>query len=98
MDDLEPATPKRGRGRAPGFRMTEEHRTKIAKSKILQYLLEHVEGNREMSSTQVTVGVALLKKVLPDLQSTEIVGDPDNPVETVTRIELVAPDHGNSAD
>jgi hypothetical protein len=31
----------------------------------------------------------LLKKVLPDLQSVELSGDEDNPVEVITRIELV---------
>jgi hypothetical protein len=62
------------RGRKPGFRMTDEHRTKIANSQILKCLIEHVEGKREMSGSQVTAGVALLKKVMPDLQSTELTG------------------------
>ena len=51
--------------------MTEEHRSKIAKSQILNALVEHATGKREMSATQVTAGIALLKKVLPDLQSIE---------------------------
>jgi hypothetical protein len=59
------------RGRPAGFQMTEAHRTKIANSQILKCLLEHITGNREMSGTQVTAGIALLKKVLPDLSSTE---------------------------
>ncbi len=87
---------KRGRGRT-SYVMPVEHRNKIGNSNILRYLLEHVEGKREMSTTQVTAGLGLLKKVLPDLQSTELTGDPENPVETVTRIELVAPRvHGSS--
>ena len=57
------------RGRKPGFRMSEEHRVKIQNSNVLKALIEHVEGKREMSGTQVTAGVALLRKVLPDLQS-----------------------------
>jgi hypothetical protein len=60
------------RGRPPGFRMTDEHRTKIRNSKILNVLIEHVEGQRDMSATQVTAGVALLRKVLPDLSSVEM--------------------------
>lgn len=60
------------KGRRPGFVMTDEHRVKIQNSNVLNALVEHVEGKREMSSTQVTAGVALLKKVLPDLSQTEI--------------------------
>lgn len=56
-----------GRGRAPGFRMTSEHRVKIQNSNILNALIEHVEGIREMSATQVSAGLGLLRKVLPDL-------------------------------
>lgn len=88
----------RSRGRARGFLMSEEHRGKIAKSNILKALLEHVEGRRKMSATQVTAGLGLLKKVMPDLQSTELTGDPESPVETVTRIELVSPENGDSTD
>lgn len=36
--------------------------------------------------------MALLGKVLP----MQIAGDPENPLQTVTRIELVAPSHDNS--
>jgi hypothetical protein len=51
--------------------MTDEHRLKIANSNILNALVEHVEGEREMTSTQVTAGIALLKKVMPDLAATD---------------------------
>jgi hypothetical protein len=54
------------RGRPAGFKMTEEHRTKIANSQILKYLVEHVEGKREMTTTQVTAGLGLLKKIMAD--------------------------------
>ena len=59
------------RGRRPGFRMSEEHRVKIQNSNILNALVEHVEGKREMTSTQVSAGIALLKKVMPDLSAIE---------------------------
>ena len=78
--------------------MGSEHRVKIQNSNILKVLLEHVEGKREMSATQVTAGIALLKKVMPDLQSIEHSGDPENPIETVTRIELTSPEGRNSSD
>lgn len=63
------------RGREPGFRMSEEHRLKIKNSNILNALVEHIEGNREMSSTQVTAGLGLLRKVMPDLSAVEATHD-----------------------
>jgi hypothetical protein len=69
----------RKRGRAPGFRMSEEHRSKIKNSSILRALIEYFEGKRKMSATQVSVGLRLLKKVLPDLQSVTIGEDAANP-------------------
>ncbi len=69
--------------------MSEEHRVKIQNSNILNALIEHVEGTREMSATQVSAGVALLRKVLPDLSAVEHSGDADNPIEhKITVFEL----------
>lgn len=84
------------RGRKPGFKMPEEHRVKIQNSNILNALIEHVEGKREMSATQVSAGLGLLKKALPDLSTVTMQGDEDNPLLTIQRIELVAPGYENS--
>lgn len=65
--------------------MSPEHRTKIANSQILKCLIEHTEGKRKMTATQVTAGLGLLKKVLPDLANVTIEGNPDKPL--TTRIE-----------
>lgn len=76
------------RGRQPGFRMSDAHRVKIQNSNVLNALVEHVEGKREMSSTQVTAGVALLKKVLPDLAQTDVTSGGDKiefPSEVILR-------------
>lgn len=71
-----------GRPQGPtGVRLTDEHRTKIQKSKILNRLIGHAEGTEEMSATQVTAALGLLKKALPDLQAVQISGDKENPVE-----------------
>ena len=51
------------------YQMSTAHRDKIKNSNILNALIEHVEGNREMSSSQVNAGLGLLKKVMPDLQA-----------------------------
>jgi hypothetical protein len=59
----------------PGFRMGADHRVKIKNSNILNALIEHVEGKREMAATQVSAGIALLRKVMPDLASIEHSGE-----------------------
>ena len=69
------------RGRKPGFVMSDEHRDKIRNSNILNALIEHTEGKREMSPSQVTAGLGLLKKALPDLQAVEHSSDPDKPMK-----------------
>lgn len=53
------------------YQMSADHRRKIENSCILKALVEHVEGKREMSSTQVTAGLGLLKKIMPDVTYSE---------------------------
>lgn len=76
------------------IRLTEEHRDKIRKSKILQRLISHAEGvlpeQSEMSQSQVTAAIALLKKVLPDMTENKHEGDINVSVTKITR-ELVTP-------
>lgn len=59
-------------GPAKGIMLSEQHRDKIRKSKVLQCLISHAVGELEMSSTQVTAGIALMRKVLPDLASVDM--------------------------
>lgn len=72
------------RGRAPGFKMPDEHRTKIANSRILKRLILFAEGGTdngakvEMSPHQVTASLGLLRKVLPDLSNIEMKGAGEN--------------------
>lgn len=76
------------RGRQPGFRMSNEHRDKIKNSNILTALIEHAEGVREMSATQVTAGLGLLKKALPDLSAVTVSGDNEaDAIRIVHRLE-----------
>lgn len=58
--------------------MTQEHRDKIANSNILNRLVKHAEGAEDMSQSEVNAGLALLKKVMPDLKSIEHTGAGDN--------------------
>ncbi len=69
--------------------MSEEHRVKIQNSNILSALIAHACGEREMSATQVSAGLGLLKKVMPDLAATTISGDEDNPLNLIHKIERV---------
>ena len=78
--------------------MSEGHRVKIQNSNILNALVEHVEGKREMSATQVSAGLGLLRKVMPDLATTQLTGDPESPVEIVTRVEHHIVDPSNAED
>lgn len=63
--------------------MGPEHRAKIANSKILNRLIAHAEGDEEMSQSQVTAALALLKKIMPDLsaQTVEHSGPDGEPIE-----------------
>ena len=51
-------------------RLTEHHKDKIRNSKVLDRLIAHAEGalpeGQEMTQSQVTAAVALLKKVMAD--------------------------------
>ena len=81
---------KKGYNREP--MLTDEHRRKIANSNVLTYLIEHIQGKREMGSTQVTAAIALMKKVLPDLASVEHSG------ETVTSFVMYLPSPAESVE
>ena len=75
------------RGRKPGFKMSDEHRVKIQNSKVLSRLIEHASEKACLEPSQVTAGIALLRKVLPDLQSVEHTGEGGGPVQFLTVYE-----------
>ena len=64
----------------------ERDRLKIQDSRILNNLIEHAEGAREMTATQVSAAVALLRKVLPDLSQA------DNKTQVLHRYVARVPD------
>lgn len=59
----------------------EKTRAKIQTSQLINRLVSHVNGEVELSSTQVRAAEVLLKKTLPDLQSIEMGSDPDKPLK-----------------
>lgn len=56
-------------------RHSDEVRAKIQSSQLINFLQNHVLKGASAQKTQVTAAVALLKKTLPDLQSTELSGN-----------------------
>lgn len=50
-------------------------RQRIRTGVIARRLMKHVMGEIEMTPTQVSAGLGLLKKVLPDLSATELSGE-----------------------
>lgn len=76
----------------PHYVMSADHRDKIANSNILNYLIEHAQGVRKMSPTQVHAGLSLLRKVLPDLASVDLTtqGQPITGVRRWTEAEWLA--------
>jgi hypothetical protein len=69
------STGRKAPNKAIKMSMSNEHRLKIKNSNILNVLIQHAEGTREMGATQVTAALGLLKKALPDLSAVQINGD-----------------------
>jgi hypothetical protein len=73
-------------------RHQDEIRTKIQTSQLVNVLQNHALGlsENEISATRMKAIELLLKKSLPDLSSTEITGDADQPVsiKVITGIDV----------
>lgn len=54
------------------IRHDESTREKIRASQLINRLTDHALGEVEMSSTQVTAALGLLRKAIPDLSAAEI--------------------------
>lgn len=57
--------------------MSEAWRERIQTSMIINRLQDHIKGTVELSATQVSAALGLLKKTAPDLQSVSIGQDKD---------------------
>lgn len=64
-------------------RHDEFTRERIQTTQLVKRLTGHALGELrvEMSPSQVTAALGLLKKILPDLQATTIAGDPNAPLK-----------------
>ena len=76
------------RGRTPGFVMSQDHRTKISNSKILNRLIACGEGELELTPVQAQVSLGLMKKVFPDLQSVAHQGGEEGSPEIKVRHKI----------
>lgn len=74
----------------------EEIREKIKSTLIINKLENHILNNSEMSSSQVSAALGLLRKSVPDLTAVEHKGEIDHNLK-VTEIALVAM-NDNSTD
>jgi hypothetical protein len=76
----------------PGKAWTPEKvRERIKTTLIIKALSDHVLKGTEMSKTQVTAGIALLKKTVPDLAASQVThsGPGGGPIQiTSTDAEL----------
>lgn len=61
-------------------RHQDDIRNKIRASQLVNRLENHVFGEIDLSSTQVTAALGLLKKCVPDLAATELTGKDGGPL------------------
>lgn len=67
--------------------MGAEHRIKIANSKIFSRLLAHAEGDLpDLPASERDTGLALLRKVMPDMKAVDAEGDTSETLNVVIRI------------
>ena len=70
----------------------DEARKKIQASMLINRLSDHALSEKPlMDSSQIQAANILLKKAIPDLTSTEIKGDQDNPIQHKMTIEFIRP-------
>jgi hypothetical protein len=72
------------------YRFSEEYqnklRVRIKASRILEMLNDHVINGVEMSASRVQAGLGLLRKVLPELASTEVKAQVTHWTDAITRV------------
>ena len=61
--------------------LSERWKDRISTTMIMERLIKHIEGNLDLSPTQIKAADIVLKKVVPDLARTTHEGNADKPVE-----------------
>lgn len=67
-------------------RLNDDWREKIKSSMLVNRLQDHANGKVEMTKSQVTAAIALLKKTAPDLQAITLAGDAENPLKVINEL------------
>lgn len=67
-------------------------RDKIAATKMVDKLIQHFNGEREMTTSQVNVGLKLINKLVPDLKQVDSVNEHTHNLPKDIKITLVEPD------
>lgn len=71
---------------------TEEIRTKIQTSQLLNVLQDHaLSADKEISNSRMKAIEILLRKTLPDLSAVTISGDADSPLNASLTVTFVKP-------
>ena len=65
--------------------MTKNH---IQTTQLVKRLQEHALGDLELGQSQIRAIEVLLKKTLPDIKSIELTGDPNNPIDIISDINI----------
>jgi hypothetical protein len=65
--------------------LSDEWKAKIQAGVILDRLVKHVNGEIDMSASQIKAADILLKKTVPDLARTEVTGKDGEAQEMVIR-------------
>ena len=73
------------RGRKLGHDVMQKTRDKIRATALVKRLQQHVFGEVEMTPSQIKAAETLLKKILPDLQSVEMVADIEAAISEVRK-------------
>ena len=72
--------------RTKKIRHDDETRAKIQAALLINRLQDHVMGEVELDSAQVSSAKTLLNKVLPDLRATEVSGPDGQAIPTSLKV------------
>lgn len=80
------------------IRHDDETRAKIQAAQIINRFQKCIMGEIDLTSQQVSCGKALLDKVLPNLQATELSGEMEHQINTIERriVQAKAPSGDNA--
>ena len=75
------------------LRQQDQSRSAIQTTQLVKRLQHFALGEEgvDLDANRLRAIEVLLRKSLPDLSTIPLTGDPENPLHTITRIELVAP-------